>query len=38
MEIAPGKPYIARYRMIIADGEPDALAAAKRAEEYAKLK
>lgn len=38
MEIAPGKPYVARYRMIIADGEPDAQAAAKRAEEYAKLK
>ena len=35
MEIAPGKPYIVRYRMIIADGEPDAHAAAKRAEEYA---
>ena len=38
MEIVRGKPYISRYRMIIADGEPDALAAAKRAEEYAKLK
>jgi hypothetical protein len=22
MEIAPGKPYISKYRIIIADGEP----------------
>ncbi len=38
MEIVPGKAYIARYRMIVADGEPDAQAAAKRAEVYATLK
>jgi Methane oxygenase PmoA len=35
MEIEPGKPYVARYRMIVADGEPDPKAAAKWAEEYA---
>ena len=35
MEIVPGKPYVARYRIIVADGEPDAGAAAKWAAEYA---
>lgn len=38
MEIVPGKPYVARYRLIVADGEPDAKAAAKWAEEYAAVK
>jgi hypothetical protein len=38
MEIVPGKPYVARYRLIVADGEPDAQAIAKRAEEYARVK
>lgn len=38
MEIVSGRPCIARHRMIVADGEPDAQAAAKWAEEYAKLK
>ncbi len=35
MDLVPGKPYVARYRMIIADGEPDARAAAKWAEDFA---
>lgn len=35
MEIVPGKPYVARYRLIVADGEPDPQAAAKWSEEYA---
>ncbi len=35
MEISPGKPYLARYRIIVADGEADVAAAAKWAEEYA---
>lgn len=38
MEIVPGKPYVARYRLIVADGEPDAAAAKKWAAEYAELK
>lgn len=38
MEIVPGKPYVVRYRLIVADGEPDAKAAAKWAEEYAAVK
>lgn len=35
MEIVPGKPYTARYRILVADGEPDPAALAKRAAEYA---
>lgn len=35
MEIVPGKPYIARYRLIVADGEPDAAKAAEDWERYA---
>ncbi len=35
MEIVPGKPYVARYRIVVADGDPDPAAAAKWAEEYA---
>jgi hypothetical protein len=38
MEIVPGKPYVARYRLIVADGEPDPEAAAKWAEAYAAVK
>lgn len=38
MEIVPGKPYQARYRIIVADGEPDAAALKKWAEDYAKVK
>ena len=38
MEIVPGKPYVARYRLIVADGEPDAKAAVRWAEEYAAVK
>lgn len=37
-EIVPGKPYVARYRLIVTDGEPDAAAAKKWAEEYAAVK
>ncbi len=36
MEIVPGKAYTARYRIIVADGEPDAKAAAQWSAEYAK--
>jgi hypothetical protein len=35
MEIVPGKPYIARYRIIVSDGEADPSASKKWAEEYA---
>lgn len=38
MEIVPGKPFIARYRLIVADGEPDPKAAAGWAAEYAEVK
>jgi hypothetical protein len=38
MAIEPGKPYVARYRLIVADGEPDAAALQKAAEEYAAMK
>lgn len=38
MEIVPGKPYVARYRIIVTDGEPDPAAAGKWAEEYAAVK
>ncbi len=38
MEIVPGKPYLARYRLIVADGEPDAEVAAKWSDEYAGVK
>jgi hypothetical protein len=38
MEIVPGKPFIARYRLIVADGEPDPKAAAGGAAEYAEVK
>lgn len=38
MEIVPGKPYHARYRIIVADGEPDAKEIKKWAEDYAKVK
>lgn len=34
MAIEPGKPYVARYRLIVADGEPDAAAIAAWAAEY----
>jgi hypothetical protein len=35
MAIEPGKPYVARYRLIVADGEPDAESLKKAAAEYA---
>lgn len=35
MSIEPGKPYVMRYRIVVADGEPDAAALAKIATEYA---
>ncbi len=35
MEILPGKEYISRYRMIVADGEPDAKLAEKWWNDYA---
>lgn len=38
MAIVPGKPYHARYRIIAADGEPDAAAIKKWADEYAAVK
>lgn len=38
MEITPDKPYHARYRLIVTDGEPDAAAIKKWAEDYAKVK
>lgn len=36
MEIVPGKPYVAKYRILVADGEPDAAALDKAWEAYAK--
>jgi hypothetical protein len=38
MEISPGREYISRYRMIVADGEPDAKLAAQWWNEYAKVR
>ncbi len=38
MSIEPGKPYVARYRLIVADGEPDAAVLKKAAAEYAAMK
>jgi hypothetical protein len=38
MAIEPGKPYVARYRLIVADGEPDAEAIGKLAADYAAVK
>ena len=38
MEITPAKPYRARYRIIAADGEPDAAAIGKWAAAYAEVK
>ncbi|QJE97311.1 PmoA family protein [Luteolibacter luteus] len=38
MEIVPGKPYQARYRIIVTDGEVDVEAIRKWAEDYAKVK
>jgi hypothetical protein len=38
MEITPGKPYTARFRIIVADGEPDPAKAAKWVAEYAAVK
>lgn len=38
MAIEPGKPYVARYRFVVADGEPDAAALAKHAADYAAVK
>ncbi len=35
MEIAPGKAYVARFRLVVADGEPDAKAAEARWQDYA---
>jgi hypothetical protein len=35
MAIEPGKPYVARYRLIVADGEPDKAVLGKLATEYA---
>lgn len=36
MEISPGEKYISRYRLVVADGEPDAKAAEQWWSEYAK--
>jgi hypothetical protein len=38
MEIIPGQKYVARYRLVIADGEPDAKAAEKWWTEYAEAR
>lgn len=38
MEIVPGQKYIARYRLVVADGEPDAKAAEASWEDYAKAR
>jgi hypothetical protein len=38
MEITPGEKYIARYRLVITDGEPDAKAAEAWWEEYGKIR
>lgn len=38
MEIVPGTKYIARYRLVIADGEPDAKAAETWWREYAEAR
>jgi hypothetical protein len=35
MSIEPGQPYTARYRLIVADGEPDAAALRRHHEQYA---
>lgn len=35
MEISPGKPYVSRYRLIIADGGPDPQVAAEAWENFA---
>ncbi len=36
MEITPGKDYVARYRMVVADGEPDAAKAGQWWDAYAR--
>ncbi len=38
MQIVPGQKYIARYRLVIADGEPDAKAAETWREDYAQAR
>lgn len=38
MAIEPGKPYVARYRIVVADGGPDAELFARLAAEYAEGK
>jgi hypothetical protein len=38
MSIEPGQPYVARYRIIVADGEPEAAMLQKAATEYAATK
>lgn len=38
MSIEPGKPYIARYRLVVADGEPDVEAFVNLAKDYAGTK
>ena len=38
MEITPGQKYIARYRLVIADGEPAATAAAAWWDDYAQAR
>ncbi|MCW1887801.1 PmoA family protein [Luteolibacter flavescens] len=38
MSIEPGQPYVMRYRLIVADGGPDAAALQAAADEYAKVK
>ncbi|MEO5917001.1 MAG: PmoA family protein [Luteolibacter sp.] len=38
MEIVPGEKYVARYRLVVADGKPDAKAAETWWQEYAKVR
>jgi hypothetical protein len=38
MEIKPGKEYVARYRMVVTDGEPDAKAAEGWWKDYSKVR
>ena len=37
MEIVPGEKYISRYRLVIADGEPNAKASEEWSKVYEKL-
>ncbi|MBC8126549.1 MAG: PmoA family protein [Gloeobacteraceae cyanobacterium ES-bin-144] len=38
MEIVPNQPYVSRYRLVIADGKPDAKTAEEWWQQYAKIR